>query len=366
MLPRREVVWVNTIGTRPPRLDLATMRRGWEKARQWFRPARPAVESDAVGPRLLNPRMWPWISSTFDRRINRRLLRRQILPVLRELSEPPIAVTTVPIVADLVGALPVAKWVYYCVDDFGQWPGLDGPALRRSEERLVRAADGIIAVSEPLRERLNGFVDRPIHLLTHGVDLDFWKSDATDSMTELRGLEPPFVVFWGVVDRRMDVNFVRRLANDLPRGTIVLAGPHDQPDLELLKLPRVACLGRLQLGRLPRLAEAAAVLVMPYVDRPVTRAMQPLKLKEYLATGKPVVARDLPANREWAGALDLADSAERFSAAVFERLESGLPGEQRSARKRLAQETWHAKAAAFEVWIDECAPVKAPESAVAV
>ena len=63
---------------------------------------------------------------------------------------------------------------------------------------------------------------------------------------------------------------------------------------------------------LPRLAREAGVLVMPYADLPVTRAMQPLKLKEYLATGRPVVVRDLPATRPWADCLDLADTAEEF------------------------------------------------------
>jgi hypothetical protein len=37
LLPTRQVVWVNTIGTRPPRLDLATVKRGFEKLRQWVR-----------------------------------------------------------------------------------------------------------------------------------------------------------------------------------------------------------------------------------------------------------------------------------------------------------------------------------------
>jgi hypothetical protein len=86
---------------------------------------------------------------------------------------------------------------------------------------------------------------------------------------------------------------------------------------------------------------------MPYVDEPVTRAMQPLKLKEYLATGKPVVVRDLPANRDWADALDLASTPEQFTALVHERLETGLPAGQRDVRRRLGDESWSAKAEQF-------------------
>ena len=111
--------------------------------------------------------------------------------------------------------------------------------------------------------------------------------------------------------------------------------------------PRVHRIGPVPFDRLPAFAREAAVLVMPYADLPVTRAMQPLKLKEYLATGKPAVVRDLPANREWADALDLVDSAAAFSAAVRRRLETGLPVEQAIARLRLVHEGWAEKSRAF-------------------
>jgi hypothetical protein len=89
---------------------------------------------------------------------------------------------------------------------------------------------------------------------------------------------------------------------------------------------------------------------MPYADLPVTRAMQPLKLKEYLATGRPVVVRDLPATRGWGDCCDLADTPEAFAAAVLRRLESGMPEGQRAARGRLGGESWAEKARQFEAW----------------
>jgi hypothetical protein len=89
---------------------------------------------------------------------------------------------------------------------------------------------------------------------------------------------------------------------------------------------------------------------MPYADLPVTRAIQPLKLKEYLATGKPTVVRSLPATREWGDCLDLVDSPEAFSATVRQRLAEGLPASQSLARGRLSSEGWEEKSRAFERW----------------
>ena len=94
------------------------------------------------------------------------------------------------------------------------------------------------------------------------------------------------------------------------------------------------------------------MLIAPYADLPVTRAMQPLKLKEYLATGKPVVVRKLPATESWADCADVVETPEAFAAAVVERLRTGLPEDQRRARQRLEAESWAAKAAQFERWVD--------------
>jgi glycosyltransferase involved in cell wall biosynthesis len=299
--------------------------------------------------------MWPSFRSRFGRGLNRRLLGRALRAAVADLPAPPVVVTTLPITADLVGAFPAARWVYYCVDDFGVWPGLDGRTMQTMEAELAAKVDAAVAVSETLQEHL-AKLGRPAHLLTHGVDLDHFRRPAPPALPDsLRGrdaLPGPLVVFWGVIDRRMDVAFVRALAGSLAAGTVLLVGPRDDPDPALLTLPRVVCLPPVPYADLPALAARAAVLVMPYADLPVTRAMQPLKLKEYLATGKPVVVRDLPATRPWADCLDVAATPEAFAAAVRERLASGVPAAQVAARLRLEAEGWAAKAARFAGWID--------------
>jgi glycosyltransferase involved in cell wall biosynthesis len=292
--------------------------------------------------------MWPWFGSTLSRRINRALLRRQLQPLLKSLSAPPIAVTTLPITADLIGELPVQRWVYYCVDDFGQWPGLDQAALRRLDDLLIQRADVLLAVSETLQDRIRS-LGRQSTLLTHGVDNAFWSGSANgDLPLELDALERPLVVFWGVIDRRMDLAFVQALSTALPHGTILLVGPQNEPDPALLNVPRVVSHPPMPFAMLPRLAREASVLIMPYADLPVTRAIQPLKLKEYLAAGRPVVVRSLPATKPWTECLDLAEDAGSFAQLVIRRLNEGVSEAQIRARACLANESWQAKADLFE------------------
>jgi glycosyltransferase involved in cell wall biosynthesis len=365
LLPHRSVTWVNTIGTRPPGLNWNTFTRGLGKLRQWLR-ANPARQSGGEGcgntpalasgvrPVVLNPKMWPSFRSHLGRGLNRRLLTRALAPVVDALTVAPVVVTTLPLTADLVGRIRAVRWVYYCVDDFSVWPGLDGRTMRDMEADLVPKVDGAIAVSETLQAHL-AKLGKPAHLLTHGVDLDFWRAPVPDtlpaSLRELEALPQPCVVYWGVIDRRTDLAFVKALGEAMPDGTVLFAGPQDTPDPELLRLPRVRTLPPVPFADLPALAARARVLIAPYADLPVTRAMQPLKLKEYMATGKPVVVRALPATTEWADCVDVVDTPEEFAAAVLTRLRDGAPEEQRRARTRLESEGWAAKAELFERWL---------------
>ena len=364
-LPTREVLWVNTIGTRPPRFDLRTAQRVIEKVKQWSGAAsRPQVRSDepsrpALTPRILSPRMWPSFASSATRKLNQAMLNRALTPAIERMAQAPVAITTLPIVADLVDQLPVAKWIYYCVDDFSVWPGYDGKTMGAMERELVPKMNDTVAASEALAQRLRHLGARPT-LLTHGVDLTRWRRRPDQVQTripEFAELEGPYIVFWGVIDGRMDVKWVASLSAALQiqnrPGTIVMFGPHEDPDPRLRELPKVSLRGAVSFDRLAHIAAQSSVLIMPYQDMPATRAMQPLKLKEYLASELPVVVRKLPATQLWSDACDVCVDEEAFTQTVLMRLDSGVPEQQNHARKRLIYEDWKSKAQSLEKVINQ-------------
>ena len=83
--------------------------------------------------------MYPGFRRSWQRRINARLISYRVNQELglRVEKERRIAITTIPIVADLIGQIDVDRWVYYCVDDFSVWPGLDGPVMKAMENQLI-------------------------------------------------------------------------------------------------------------------------------------------------------------------------------------------------------------------------------------
>ena len=344
LLGSYQVLWVNTIGTRRPTISGQDLAR----AVRWMRgPRRSSAAHQQLerNPGVITPVMWPGWRAGWECSLNAKLLSRA---VNRELAARPrrgrrVALTTLPITAPLIGRLAVDRWVYYCVDDYPAWPGVDGPTLRELELQQIQAVDRLMAVSRPLQQHL-ARSGRVSTLLSHGVDLPHWRSRSVSDLPVpiwWQRLERPILLFWGLVDRRLDLAWCRALAT---RGTLLLVGPEQSPDPRLREVGRTVRPGAVSYNQLPALAAAADLLVLPYAQLPVTLAMEPLKFKEYLATDRPVVARRLPALGEWSDAADLVETVEELVQAVDERLASGLPVRQKLARGRLAAESWESKA----------------------
>lgn len=343
-----DVTWVNTIGMRPPRLDWLTAKRVTQKLTDWTR--REQVKTSpksqlSESPRILNPKMWPWMKTKLDRFVNKNLLKSQIQP---HLGSHTTGITTIPITCDLMDEISVDRWVYYCVDDFSEWPGLDQKSMLKLERGVIEKSDLIIAASETLQRRMEIEFDREARLLTHGVDLEFWNYDQSERANDpFAGIERPIFLFWGVIDQRLDINFLKRLNDSITEGSIVLIGPRQNPDPALRELSNVKILPAVPFQQLPRHGHFANVLIMPYVDSPVTQAMQPLKLLEYLATQRPAVVRSLPATIPFSNMLSVARTSEEFVSAVKFSNNHGISETQRYAREDLKNESWECKANQF-------------------
>lgn len=366
---RYEVTWVNTVGTRTPELSRDDFLRAVGKVKDWAGGGAAGglshgLPRDLVGDlEVLSPKMWPGFRRGWQRKVNAGAMAGAVQKALgaRGSGEERIAITTLPITADLVGRLEVDRWVYYCVDDFSVWPGLDSDVMQGMEEELVAKVDEVVVVSETLRERIAG-MGREAELLTHGIDRGHWGGVLSRERLVESGRVPgwwpkvdgPVALFWGLIDQRLDDQWCKALTAELSKrgGCLVLAGPEQNADASVRGLENTVFPGAIGYDDLPELAAMADVLVMPYVDAAVTRAMQPLKLKEYLATDRAVVVRDLPATAGWSDCCDVMGDAQGFAKRCVERGVSGMTEEQSSARvQRLAGEGWDQKARALSrVW----------------
>jgi len=354
LLKTGPTLWVNTIGTRFPRPTMADLGKVITKLRQWgSRGRRHEVLPDGLT--QIHPLMWPGFNKPWQRRFNANQIAKAVEQTLGPgIGDRRIAITTLPITADLVGRLDVDRWVYYCVDDFSVWPGLDGPVMERMEQQMVFRVDEVVAASQTLVDRMADLGTKA-QLLTHGIDLAHWQNDSRDLLPAkwqwLNELSGPVYLFWGLIDQRLDVSWIWELSKRQSQATILLVGPTQDPDRKLRSLPNVRMPGPAAYTDLPAIARRADVLIMPYADLPVTRAMQPLKFKEYLACNMPVVARALPATLPWADTADLVHDAFSFASLAAHRAHTGMDNQHLAARQRLVTESWDHKAVTFEQWL---------------
>jgi glycosyltransferase involved in cell wall biosynthesis len=147
---------------------------------------------------------------------------------------------------------------------------------------------------------------------------------------------------------KVDFNLLEDVARALPQSTLLLIGPattETAPALErLARLPSVHWLGQKPYAELPRYVAAFDVGLIPYVSNAYTQSCFPLKLYEYLAAGKPVVASGLPELAGMEPDVVLVDGATTFVQAVQEAIARNGDAAQLRRRQRASSNSWEARA----------------------
>ena len=351
-MPHNRVLWVNTIGLRLPRLSLYDAGRALGKLRSWARPSSPPDMPEGlkiISPVMLPLGPWKPVRAFNSHSVVRDVRRAAASWGLRD----PILLATLPNAADYVGRLGESLVVYYCVDEFTVWPGMNLPHMvRHMENALMQRADLVVAVSDALqRDKGNGRT--PTRLLTHGVDVAHFRAAAAPQPRPeaLRDISGPVIGFYGLIDAHMDVEMVAALLDARPDWTVLLIGTRRIPLDVLERRPNFRWLPAVPYAELPQYAAHFDVAIIPYRVNEHTCTANPLKLREYLATGKPVVTAPMPEVFRFAGHIRIAGTPEDFVAATVAALDDRPVPEVRLAG--LAGESWHDKAASLSLWMEE-------------
>jgi glycosyltransferase involved in cell wall biosynthesis len=215
----------------------------------------------------------------------------------REMGlERPALITTHPLVAGFADLSWAGTVTYYALDDWTEHPAYRRwwAAYRESYRRIRERGHRVAAVSEALLRRLapNGAGG----VVPNGLEPSEWEwSGKPDEDGSPAGDPGPLVVYAGTLDARLDVPWLVQTARSMPDATLALVGPVvDAAHLEPLRAERnIEIRAALPRAELAALLRAADLGVIPHRRSPLTEAMSPLKLYEYLAGGLPVVATDL-------------------------------------------------------------------------
>jgi glycosyltransferase involved in cell wall biosynthesis len=250
----------------------------------------------------------------------------------------------------LAGSLGEELIVYYCIDDYAAFPGMDAEVIQRLDDDLTRRADLVFASSARLVEAKKHLARR-LHFSPHGVDVELFNQAASpDLPVEERAasLRHPVIGFFGVLGAWVDIELLEYLAEERPDWTFLLIGMISTAPGRLISLPNVVLPGPQPYRTLPAWAKAFDVAIIPYRQNQQVLNASSLKLKEYLATGKPVVTVRTPEVERFARYLRITDTREEFLREIENAM---LDDDEKSRRERMeavAPLTWEARA--DEVW----------------
>jgi len=340
---RNRVLWVNSIGYRTPVLGAS---RDLGRIVQKLRSAAEAVREVEPNLFVFTPLVIPSWGQSWVRRLNAVLLRWQVRRVLRRLKfRNVINWVFNPAAGILAGKLEERLVIYYCVDEYTAFSGVNSAALAAIERDLLARADLVVVSAEKL-EQSKRSVRAPTVLVRHGVDYDHFRTalePATVVPAELQALPGPILGYFGLIAQDwVDLPLLQYVARSFPTATLVMIGKVTTDVSLLAAEPNVRFLGRKPYESLPAYCKGFDLALIPFPISEVTLNANPLKAREYLAAGLPVVSTAIP-EVEVLGECAIGRTAEEFVERIREQLAAPGPNAQRSLR--MANESWAARLA---------------------
>ncbi|MET8865562.1 glycosyltransferase [Nonomuraea sp. NPDC004580] len=344
----RRVLIVNSIGMRMP-----TPGRTRFVARRIVRKLR----SVAKFVRKVEPRLWvmsplplPLYRSPWGRALNARLIRAQVRVVCALLGlRHPVIMVTIPTAWDAVRPMSRRALIFNRSDRHSDFPESDRATIESLERALLERADHVVYASRALMRAEAPLTGTRAHFLDHGVDLElFTPVPENKQPDDLLAIPGPRIGFFGALDDFVvDFELLERVAVELPETSIVLIGDANGDIGRLTKHPNVHWLGFRPYQVIPAYGSGFDVAIMPWLANDWIRHANPIKLKEFLALGLPVVSTGFDELAHYAGRVRVAATPEEFVEAIRTSLADGPPQSAAALRASLADASWAGRAAAL-------------------
>jgi glycosyltransferase involved in cell wall biosynthesis len=249
-----------------------------------------------------------------------------------------------PMALDWTPALRPPAVVYDCIGELSLFHGAPlGLAAR--EQELLRRADVVFTGGQALFEHKRS-AHRNIHPFPSSVDVAHF-GQARGAMAppaDQAAIPTPRAGYFGVIDERMDIELVARVADLRPELQLVMVGPVVEIDPRTLpRRPNIHWLGSKAYADLPRYLAGWDVAIVPFARNDATRFISPTKTPEYLAAGRPVVStsiRDVVRPYGELGLARIADTPSAFAAAIDAAMAEDDGARQGRADAFLADLSW--------------------------
>lgn len=242
----------------------------------------------------------------------------------------PAFITASPLVAGFADLGWVSGSLYYARDDWLSSPARRRywPAYREAYRRISESGRAVAAVSQEIIDRIDP--QGPHRVVPNGIEPREWLGPLPAAPAWFARIRGPRAAYLGTLDSRLDIDGIMSLAKARPALQIILIGP--VPDGSYIRalrdLPNVHIRGEVRRAEVVSVLRNTEITLLAHRRTPLTEAMSPLKVYEYLAAGKPVLATDLRPVRGLDPRVHLADSVADFADLVDTALGEGTQREE--------------------------------------
>jgi glycosyltransferase involved in cell wall biosynthesis len=341
-----KVIFVNSISLGLPSLkhkDL--LPRIYRKLKSYAKLVRQTEE----GIKVVSPPTIPFFGSRIARAINRQLLYSQIGLLARQSGmRDPILWIAIPTAVEVIGKLNESLVIYQVSDKYDQntFDHATDPSVVRSlhEKALSRADIVLYSGTKLFNEATKSLTNS--YLLEQAVDFDHWSRVSQIKVApEIAKIPGPRIGYFGAIDPWLiDQQMITKAARTHPDWQWIFIGNRAR-GMEIDSLPTVHFLPPVPYNDLPSYAAGFDVCVLPWdVRNSFTSYGSAIKVREYMATGKPVVISALPEYERFRDVLRIAESGDEFPHLVEDALrETGTELAHRR-QSAVADGTWDARA----------------------
>ena len=346
---RNKVLFVNSITMGLPSVSnpdfFLKIRRKLRSYMLWLRKVPEGLY-------VLTPISVPLYGSRIGRAINRWVLLLQLRLIMLVLGmRKPVVWAAIPTAADLVGSMG-AKLILYQVSDkyeANEDSALSAKIIREMDLQLKRKAAVVMYSGRKLFEES----DVPHrYFLEQAVDFDHFAMEASHTAEEVSSIPRPVLCYFGGMDYVMDVPLIEEVAKRRPEWHWLMIGR--KSNLVQFNLPNIHHIPPRPYADLPSYIRHVDVFVLPWSQgNAFTSYGSAIKVREYLATGKPVVISPLYEYLNTPG-VRIYRSTQEFIETVEDVLRNDIPADRVLRQSVVRHCTWDIRAREVGELIAKC------------
>lgn len=280
--------------------------------------------------------------------LNDLLLHFQVRCVMRKLGIcNPVVLVACPAACDVAVRLKKSKLIYQRTDRFEEAEGIDVDTIVKYDRKLKANSDLTIYVNQKLFDEEHSKCKKAF-FLDHGVDFETFVSAEKSPIIphDLADIPRPIAGYFGAISSHsVDIALCKKIADILPGISFVYVGTAYEDYPKLVAMENVWLLGQKDYEQIPNYGKCFDVAILPWVKNRWTEAANPIKVKEYLALGKPFVTTPVFTQiQEYLDVAYVADTPEEFAQCIVKALNENNSKHIIARRKKVQNDSWDSKA----------------------